>query len=69
MTKVTFSFFFSTSAYVLDFPAGALSNSTKCEHLILLYSAKLKWKKLQCAGSGPERRLGHTAVLIYGQVR
>ncbi|KAJ7386387.1 hypothetical protein OS493_008511 [Desmophyllum pertusum] len=31
--------------------------------------SKLKWKKLQCAGTGPERRLGHTAVLIYGQTR
>ena len=31
-------------------------------------SAKLKWKKLQCSGEGPDRRHGHTAVMIYGQV-
>ena len=30
--------------------------------------AKLKWKKLQCSGTGPDRRLGHSAVLVYGQV-
>ncbi|XP_068676602.1 kelch domain-containing protein 3-like [Montipora foliosa] len=30
--------------------------------------SKLKWKKLHCGGSGPEKRLGHTAVLIYGQL-
>ena len=33
-----------------------------------LFVAKLKWKKLQCSGSGPERRLGHIAVLVCGQV-
>ena len=32
-------------------------------------SAKLKWKKLQCSGEGPDRRHGHTAVMIYGQVK
>ena len=31
-------------------------------------SAKLKWKKLQCSGEGPDRRHGHTAVMIYGLV-
>ncbi|KAL9951132.1 hypothetical protein ACROYT_G043743 [Oculina patagonica] len=30
--------------------------------------SKLKWKKLQCSGTGPERRLGHIAVLVYGQL-
>ena len=23
---------------------------------------------MQCSGIGPERRLGHSAVLVYGQV-
>lgn len=35
---------------------------------VSLLPAKLKWKKLQCSGIGPERRLGHSAVLVYGQV-
>jgi len=41
---------------------------TPFDDLHKLSLSKLKWKKLQCEGLGPERRLGHTAVLIYGQL-
>ncbi|XP_031574468.1 rab9 effector protein with kelch motifs-like [Actinia tenebrosa] len=30
--------------------------------------SKMKWKKLHCEGTPPERRLGHTAVMVYGQM-
>lgn len=31
-------------------------------------TAKMKWKKLHCERTPPDRRLGHTAVIVYGQV-
>ena len=33
-----------------------------------MHPAKMKWKKIQCDSPSPERRLGHTSILIYGQV-
>lgn len=41
---------------------------TPFEDVYKLSMSKLKWKKLQCSGSGPERRLGHIAVLVCGQL-
>lgn len=42
--------------------------TTPFDDLHKLSLSKLKWKKINCGGSGPERRLGHCAVLIYGQL-
>ncbi|KAK3755606.1 hypothetical protein QZH41_017600 [Actinostola sp. cb2023] len=30
--------------------------------------SKMKWKKVHCEGPSPDRRLGHTACIAYGQM-
>lgn len=42
--------------------------TTPFDDIYKLSLTKLKWKKLQCSGEGPDRRHGHTAVMIYGQL-
>ncbi|RMX54907.1 hypothetical protein pdam_00015089 [Pocillopora damicornis] len=47
---------------------GGIYHGNATNTLYMLNTAKLKWKKLQCSGEGPDRRHGHIAVMIYGQL-
>ncbi|KAK2569848.1 Acyl-CoA-binding domain-containing protein 4 [Acropora cervicornis] len=46
----------------------AIKVTTPFDDIQKLSLSKLKWKKLICGGTQPERRLGHTAVFVYGQL-